>query len=176
MYKLPSHVAIRTYDPASPTIQPVKSKKRDLFRAYVAAVYLKDGGGHGGNIITSEWIKGILEYDEEDKSSESESEDSSSEDEMGKGSNTKDGDELSGMLNALLIPRSGVPKRKPASQLPPASTNVQTLNSRNFLSILNEKATQRRVQLSWVDNSSGPDHAKTWTSKLIGTLLRIVSV
>ncbi|KAF8490740.1 hypothetical protein JB92DRAFT_3007750 [Gautieria morchelliformis] len=160
LYKLPSHVVVTLSGPDESKTQPIS--KGDLFRAYVGAVYLDGGGERGGGVITSGWIKQIMEFEEQEGrgSSESDSDDSTEGDvtEI----REKDRDGIGGMLNALLIP-SEPPKQKPAAQL---RVNTPESNSRNFLSLLNEKAIQKRSMLAWDDRPTGPDHAKTWEAKL----------
>ena len=92
-----------------------------------------------------------------------------SENRLSKAGKKEDGDELSGMLGALVEPRSEALKPWKA-QPPPASANIQVANPSNPVSLLNEKAMKQRVQLSWRDDSSGPDHLKQWQSILTGTL------
>ncbi|KAF8576089.1 hypothetical protein K439DRAFT_691549 [Ramaria rubella] len=164
LYKLPSRLVVRSA--TGEANNPVS--KGDLFRAYVAAVYLHGGGSGAGSNITNGWMKELLNFEQEEGIAEVDSDESSN---GGMNSTafdrTSDGDELSGMLNDLLTLPNQTPKQKLATQPPPNALNVQTSNSRNALSLLNEMATRRRAQLAWDDNSSGPDHAKTWASKLL---------
>ena len=166
MYKFQSHVVVTHSSGLEPPPQPIS--KGDLFRAYVGAVYLNGGGDHGGGIITNGWIKQIMEFDEQGNHADSESgsdSDASAEDGYIP-TGGKNGDEISGMLNALLIPPSEAPpKLKPPSQLP---INIPVSNTRNSLSLLNEKAIQKKKELDWYENPTGPDHARTWEVKLTG--------
>lgn len=166
LYKLPSYIVV-TLDsgPGKSKAHPIS--KGDLFRAYAGAVYLYNGGDCGGGVITHDWIKQIMRFEEQKDNKDGEDDsnsDSSTEDEIIL-TRKQDSDGISGMLNSLLIPSSDVPKQKSTPQVP---ANIPTSNTRNFLSFLNEKAIQKKAALAWDDNPTGPDHAKTWTSKLIG--------
>lgn len=160
LYKLSSYAVV-----SRTQARPRPTHKGDLFRAYIGAVYLDRGGDHGGGAITSRWIKEIMEFEgpQAHKSDDDKDSDDSTDALSTKG---KEGDVISGMLDSLRIP-SEHPVQKP-NPVPHVPISIPTSNSRNSLSILNEKASQKKSPLDWDDDSSGPDHAKAWTSKLTG--------
>lgn len=161
LYKLSSHAVISRTQEA----RPRSTSKGDLFRAYIGAVYLDRGGDHGGGAITSRWIKEIMEFEgsqghksDDDKASDDSTDPLST--------NGKDNGVIGGMPDSLRIPSEHpIQQPEPAPQVP---ISIPASNSRNSLSILNERASQKKLVLDWDDDSSGPDHAKAWTSKLTG--------
>lgn len=169
LYKFQSHVVTQSSGPGELKSQPVS--KGDLFRAYVGAVYLNGGGDNGGGVITNRWIKQIMELEEQNNHGNSDGRSDSDDSTDDENISRNNVDEISGMLNALLTPLSEAPpKLKPPSQFP---INVPLSNTRNFLSLLNEKAIQKKKMLTWDENPTGPDHARTWEAKLTGAFFYV---
>lgn len=126
-------------------VEPVSPKlsTADLFLAYIGAIYLTRRD-------PTIWIKGILDYEQEEGSAESESE------------------SLSPYSLPMTPPPNGRrfngmipnPARSPAENTPPSTANA--------LSELNEIAMKKGMLVNWKEDASGPDHARTWTATAIG--------
>jgi len=128
--------------PSAPGMVP--RSNGELFRAYVGALFLENGGEKGGLSTTNRWIQKILEHEVKQGTMET----------------TPEDDESSGMSYISPLP-------SPISQATARVTSSPSNgNTANALSMLNELAIKHKKEISWNATSKGQSHEPTWIMEL----------
>jgi len=149
LYKLPSKLAVSIA--ADPTTE--RPSNGQLFLSYLGALYLSNDRG---SQVASKWLEGIIRHEEVAGPAEPDSDEESMADDQ--------------MYSPPRRPSTVSPPPVVRSPIPPplrSPVPVMLDDGINALAKLNEVTSQRKEILDWVETSSGPDHARAWSVKVV---------